>query len=69
VTAEKAGAGPTRPPPEELEPFMNLRPADVARIVLCLLVEEGLKKRLAAYRARPQHLPAQPVQRQEELLV
>jgi hypothetical protein len=44
---------------------MNLGSKEIVRLVLLLLVEEGLQKQLAAFRA--EDLAAQPVEDQEEL--
>jgi hypothetical protein len=52
-------------PPEELDAYLDLGNDDIARIVLCLLIEEALRGRLAAY--RPEYLPAEPVEGLEEL--
>lgn len=51
---------------DKLEAYLDLTPADIARIVLCLLVEEEARKRLAAFREKP---PPQPAERLEELAV
>ena len=48
---------------DELAPFMDLPNAEVARILLCLLVEEMLNERLSQY------LPSEPIQTSEKLLV
>jgi hypothetical protein len=42
----------------QLDAYLDLNAEDVARIVLCLLIEEMLKERLAAFR---QNLSSQPV--------
>jgi hypothetical protein len=51
-------------PPEELDPYFDLSVGDISRIILCLLIEEALRGRLAAFR---HDLPAQPVEGFEEL--
>lgn len=45
---------------EEIAPFMDMSDADVADLVLMLLIEEMAEKRLAAF--RPKDLSAQPVE-------
>ena len=52
--------------PENLEAYMDLGKEDIARLVLCLLIEERLKERLAEFR---EDLTSQPVQSKEKLLV
>jgi hypothetical protein len=52
-------------PPEQLDAYLDLGNDDIARIVLCLLIEEALRGRLAAY--RPQYSLAEPVEGLEEL--
>jgi hypothetical protein len=37
--------------PDNLDAYMGLGDKDIARLVLCLLIEEGLRKQLAAFRA------------------
>ncbi len=51
--------------PEELAPYLALAAADIARLVLCLIVEDELRRRLALF--RPEDTLAQPVQRLEKL--
>ena len=53
--------------PQELDPYIDLEREEIARIVLCLLVEEGLKARLAIFRLHD--LPSQPLQGLEEFVV
>jgi hypothetical protein len=60
VVTVKAAAGQ---PVEELTQYADLPNAELARILLCLLVEEMLREQLAQY------LPPEPLQRREELLV
>ena len=36
--------------PDHLDAYMNLGAQDIARLVLCLLIEEALEGRLAAFR-------------------
>jgi hypothetical protein len=55
------------PPPEKLDAYLDLSNDDVERIVLCLMVEEALRRRLAVYRL--EDLAAEPVEGQEELIV
>ena len=57
-------APPLDPPPEELDAYLHMGAEDIARLVLCLLVEEALRRRLAAFR---QDLPAQPAEGLKEL--
>ncbi len=47
-----------QPPPEELDAYLGLGTEDIARLVLCLLIEEALRRRLAVY--RPQNPVAKP---------
>lgn len=56
-----------RDQPDNLDAFMNLGTKDIARLVLLLLVEEGLRRELAAFRA--EDLSPQPVQCQEEFSI
>ena len=42
--------------PDNLDAYMDLGAEDVARLVLCLLIEEMLRERLAVYRALCQPL-------------
>jgi hypothetical protein len=51
--------------PDDLDAYMNLGSKEIVRLVLLLLVEEDLRKQLAAFRA--ENLMAQPVAGQEEL--
>ena len=53
--------------PDNLDAYMNLGSKEIVRLVLLLLVEEGLQKQLAAFRA--EDLPPEPVEGQEELCV
>lgn len=48
------------PPAVELDSYLFMSVAEIARLVLCLLVEEALRDRLAAFRR--QDLPPEPVQ-------
>lgn len=48
---------------DELAPYMDLPNAEVAHILLCLLVEEMLQERLSQY------LPSKPIQTSEELFL
>lgn len=54
-----------QPTPEDLDAYMRMSKAEVVKLVLCLLIEDTLRGRLAAF--RPQHLPAQPVEGEEKL--
>jgi hypothetical protein len=45
--------------PEELAAYLDLSAEEISRIILCLLIEEVLRGRLAAFR---HDLPAQPVE-------
>ena len=51
--------------PDDLDAYMSLGSKEIVRLVLLLLVEEGLRKQLAAFRA--EDLPTEPVEGQEEL--
>lgn len=51
--------------PDNLDSYMNLGSKEIGRLVLLLLVEEGLQKQLAAFRA--EDLRTEPVEGQEEL--
>lgn len=51
--------------PDDLDAYMNLGSKEIVRLVLLLLVEEGLRKQLAAFRA--ENLAVQPVEGREEL--
>ncbi len=51
--------------PDNLDAYMNLGSKEIVRLVLLLLVEEGLRKELAAFRA--EQLLLQPVQGREKL--
>jgi hypothetical protein len=53
------------PPPDELDAYLDLSAEEISRIILCLLIEEALRGRLAVY--RPQYLPTEPVEGLEEL--
>jgi hypothetical protein len=57
------------PRPEELDAYMHLSKQDIARLVLCLLIEETLGGRLVPFRSPHEHLHAEPVQGSEELVV
>lgn len=70
LTSNGPTNGPSRrPSPEELEAYLQLGTREIARLVLCLLIEEGLASQLASFRSRPKDLPPQPIQGQEEFLV
>jgi hypothetical protein len=53
--------------PEDLSPYMNLKEEGIARLVLCLLVEEMLGRQLAAFRFKQLH--PEPVEGEKELAV
>jgi hypothetical protein len=42
----------TEPPPENLDAYLDLSREEIGRLVLCLLIEEALRRRLAEYRER-----------------
>ncbi len=50
--------------PEKLEVYLQMTSGELARLVLCLIVEDMLRGRLAAFRA--EHLAPQPVEGLEE---
>ena len=50
--------------PEELAAYLDLSAEEISRVILCLLIEEALRGRLAAFR---HDLPAQPVEGFKEL--
>jgi hypothetical protein len=50
--------------PEKLDLYLDLTAGEISRIILCLLIEEALRGRLAAFRY---DLPAQPVEGFKEL--
>ena len=56
---------PRSPSDEELDAFSALSHEEIARLVLCLLVEERLRERLAAFRS--ENLSTQPVDGSEKL--
>lgn len=43
--------GGIEPSPGNLEAYLDLTAEEIARLVLCLLIEERLRARLAAFRA------------------
>jgi hypothetical protein len=51
-------------PIDDLDAYLDLSAEEIARLVLCLIVEDMLRERLLGFR---QYLPAQPVQRLEKL--
>ena len=51
--------------PDNLDAYMNLGNKGIVRLVLLLLIEEGLQKQLASFRA--DYLATQPVKGHEEL--
>jgi hypothetical protein len=53
--------------PEDLSPYMQLKGEGIARLVLCLLVEEILGRQLAAFRLKQLH--PEPVEGEKELAV
>jgi len=52
---------------ETIQACLSLSKDDIARLVLCLLIEEMLKDRLTAFRS--QDLPAKPTEGLEELFI
>ncbi len=42
---------------DDLTAYLDLSPAEVARILLCLLIEESLRGRLAVFREEPEKPP------------
>jgi hypothetical protein len=50
------------PTAEQLEAYLDLKPEDVARLVLLLLLEERLRGHLGAFVSPPQQLAAEPAQ-------
>jgi hypothetical protein len=65
----KGGISRTEPSQEELNVYIGLSAKDVARIVLCLLIEEALERQLASFRSYPKNLLPDPVEGSKELLV
>lgn len=41
------------PPGDELDAYLDLGAEEIARLVLCLLIEEALRGRLAVFRHEP----------------
>jgi hypothetical protein len=58
---EKVKRPEFRPQSEELDAYLQLGAEEIARLVLCLLIAEALKSKLASFRS--QNLPAEPVER------
>ena len=52
------------PPVDDLDAYLDLTHGQIAHLILCLMIEEALRKRLLAFR---QDLPTQPGQRLEKL--
>jgi hypothetical protein len=50
---------------EQFDAYLSMTSEDIARLILCLLIEEKLRQRLAAF--RPDDLPAKPVEGFKEL--
>jgi hypothetical protein len=46
---------------EDLDAYLHLSGEEIARLVLCLLVEEALRDRLDSFRSRRQNLPSEPI--------
>jgi hypothetical protein len=42
---ERLGVSPSA---EELESYLNLRKEEIVRLVMCLLIEDGLRKQVAS---------------------
>ena len=57
------------PTPDELEAFMRLSSQDIARLILCLLIEEALQSQLSTFRLGPEELLPEPPEGGEKLLV
>lgn len=47
-------------------PYLDLSREELARLILCLLIEEALSKRLASFR---EDLPPKPIEGQKELVL
>ncbi len=60
---------PREPTPGELEAFMGLSNQEIARLVLCLLIEEALQSQLSAFRCGPEELHPEPPEGGEKLLL
>jgi hypothetical protein len=43
---------------DDLTAYLDLSAAEVARILLCLLIEESLRGRLSVFREEPDKMPA-----------
>jgi hypothetical protein len=52
------------PPADDLDVYLNLTRDQIAHLILCLMIEEALRRRLVAFRQNP---AMQPVQRLEKL--
>jgi hypothetical protein len=46
----------TNEPPDNLDAYMDLGAQEIARLLLCMMIEEVLRERLAAYRVLCQPL-------------
>jgi hypothetical protein len=53
--------------PDNLAAYIGLGKEDIVRLVLCMLIEEGLGRQLSAFRS--QQLPTQPVESHKEFIV
>jgi hypothetical protein len=51
---------------DQLEPYLQLTTGEIGRLVLLLLVEEGLQRRLSSFR---KDFPPEPIKGLKELLV
>jgi hypothetical protein len=60
-------AAASKPPPETFEIYLDLSKEEIRQLVVCLMIEEALRTRLAVFRAHD--LPTQPAKRLEEFCV
>lgn len=61
------GQAAVMPPLEELDAYLDLSAEEIARLVLCLLIEEALRGRLAVFRHDPPAEPSCPDARVDKL--
>lgn len=61
AAAEALAAVMAQDQPANLDAYMGLGDKDIVRLVLCLLIEEGLRKQLAAFRAEDRREEIPPV--------
>jgi hypothetical protein len=57
ATERASGHVAAGPVPDELEAYRLLTKQQIATLVLCLLIEEGLKAQLASFRPSPSSCP------------